>query len=561
MNMNATPPPSPRHRGVPRLAWVTCTALAACFVAGLGTSTALADHGEDAEPDAASCHLYDPVEPEVLLRRLTLDLQQRVPTIEEYEALEGSDALPSETLDTLIASDAFREWSRRFHMDLLWGNVSNVQLDTGNVKLNPSTFPGGDTVWRATSSGRRTKYRGVDAICQDKPQTDIEPGYVLGAVPQCEQVGDGCLDGWVEMVPYWHTAAQGTVKVCAFEAQVALEGINSNNNQTVACNGRGPNASAECGCGPNLQWCYTNDMEKRVLAAMQEQLLLAVDRATVEGQPYTSLLTTPISQTNGVLQFWRKHLAPMANLSKAYSDWAPGDAALPENPDANDATWVTVQRGAQHSGILTEHAYSLRFQTNRARANRFRIIFEGQYFQPPSVEEGGDCAVDDPDITERCTCRQCHQVLEPLAAAFSQTALAGSGLIDSFEPYREDCIGSNSISCTRFYETKEDGVRPGWLRRLQYADDKTPTHSAILANINSGLPALTEPVIANGTFARSMVIHLWTHFMGRPPILDPLDPNEELDQIDALAKQLREDDDFQSIVRAIVSLDQYRRSR
>ena len=70
-----------------------------------------------------------------------------------------------------------------------------------------------------------------------------------------------------------------------------------------------------------------------------------------------------------------------------------------------------------------------------------------------------------------------------------------------------------------------------------------------------------NPVIASGTFARSMVIHLWTHFMGRPPILDPLDPNVETAQIDALSQQLRDDNDFRGIVRAIVSLDEYRRSR
>ena len=58
-----------------------------------------------------------------------------------------------------------------------------------------------------------------------------------------------------------------------------------------------------------------------------------------------------------------------------------------------------------------------------------------------------------------------------------------------------------------------------------------------------------------------MVIHLWTYFMGRAPNLNPLDPNEESAQIDMLAQQLQDDDDFPGIVKTIVSLDGYRGSR
>lgn len=550
-------PQPPPH--VTRASWRLVGLGVPCFAAGLGVSTALADHDPSAPADANTCHLYDPVEPEVLLRRLSLDLNQRAPSIEEYEALASEPVVPEATLDALFKTDDFRVWARRFHMDLLWGNVENVQLDSGNVKLNTTTLAGGATVWKTSSSGRRTKYRGADEICQDKPQTDIDKDYVLGAVPNCEQVGDACLDGWVELVPYWHTPADGSIKVCAFEAQIAEEGLNGSN--LLPCDYRGANGSAECGCGPNLRWCYTGTMENIVLNAMQEQLLLSVDQVTVGSAPYSSMLTSTTGYTNGTLQFWKKHLAPMANLTKAYGDWSEGDAPLANDPVATDTTWTVEQRGPQHSGILTENAYSLRFQTNRARANRFRIIFEGQYFQPPSIEDGNDCDVADPDITERCTCKQCHQVLEPLAAAFSQTALAGSGLIDALPEFEESCIGSNNINCRRFYETKEDGAKPGWLHRLQYADDETPTHAAIQAYVEAGLPALTGPVIGSGTFARSMVIHLWTHFMGRPPILDPLDPNVETAQISALAQQLRDDDDFRGIIKSIVSLDEYRRSR
>ena len=550
-------PQPPPH--VTRASWRLVALGVPCFAVGLGVSTALADHDPSASPDASTCHLYDPVEPEVLLRRLSLDLNMRVPSIEEYEALAGQAEVPEATLEALLQAEDFRQWARRFHMDLFWGNVDNVALNSGNVKLNTATLAGGDQVWKSASAGRRKKYRVEDTVCQDKPQTDIDKDYVLGDFPECEQVGNACLEGWVELVPYWHTEAQGTVKVCAAEAQTAAEGLNG--TTVVACDYRGANASAECGCGPDLRWCYTVNSEDTILTAMQEQLLLNVDQVTVGGAPYSSMITSTTGFTNGTLQFWKKHLAPMANLTKTYADWSPGDAPLATDPVATDTTWVVEQRGPQHSGILTENAYSLRFATNRARANRFRIIFEGQYFQPPSIEDGSDCDPADPDITERCTCRQCHQVLEPLAASFSQIALAGSGLIDNLPEYDEDCIGSNNIACRRFYETQEDGAKPGWLRRLQYADDETPTHAAIKAHIEAGLPGLTEPVISSGTFARSMVIHLWTHFMGRPPILDPLNPNVETAQIDALSQLLRDDDDFRGIVRAIVSLDEYRRSR
>ena len=249
-----------------RSPWRLISLAVPCFAAGLGLSTALADHDPSVPPDAASCHLYDPVEPEVLLRRLSLDLNMRAPTIEEYEALAGQAEVPAATIDALLQSEDFRQWARRFHMDLFWGNVDNVALNSGNVKLNTATLAGGDQVWKSASAGRRKKYRVEDTVCQDKPQTDIDKDYVLGGFPECEQVGDACLDGWVELVPYWQTAAQGTVKVCAFEAQIAAEGLNGTN--VVACDYRGANASAECGCGPDLRWCYTSSSENTILLSL-----------------------------------------------------------------------------------------------------------------------------------------------------------------------------------------------------------------------------------------------------------------------------------------------------
>ena len=49
----------------------------------------------------------------------------------------------------------------------------------------------------------------------------------------------------------------------------------------------------------------------------------------------------------------------------------------------DDALGEVVEAGPAHAGVLTSPAYLLRFQTHRARANRFHVSFLCQPFVAP----------------------------------------------------------------------------------------------------------------------------------------------------------------------------------
>ncbi len=63
---------------------------------------------------------------------------------------------------------------------------------------------------------------------------------------------DGILrEGWVEVAPYWDPTS--TVQVCAFEAQT--ERYSKSGTDCRRIEGR---RDADCGCCPDLSWCYNN---------------------------------------------------------------------------------------------------------------------------------------------------------------------------------------------------------------------------------------------------------------------------------------------------------------
>ena len=232
-----------------------------------------------------------------------------------------------------------------------------------------------------------------------------------------------------------------------------------------------------------------------------------------------------------------------------------------------------------HSGILTLAAYTLRFQTNRARANRFRTVFTKQYFVPSDIPESSethDCSEDSDDLTQRCTCRGCHQVLEPLAAYWGKVAEAGSALMSStsvFPVYNPKCDPTSAsfkggLDCARFYVVDSSQPNPGVLLAHQFAyvdesqdpaTDLDTLHYEIFKNLEAGPRAAAEKITSNGQFHSAMVQNLFEHFMGRPMNLNPGLPDNEIALLSELSEEFQAHDDFKKIVKRIVLLPQYRR--
>ena len=590
------------------------------------------------EPDCSAPQELDKYH---LLRRLSLDLRHQMPSYEEYLALDAEDGVPEAWIDSWLIGDEYKTMARRFHESLLWTNLNKVAITTAQNVIS-STGQGPARRYHFFGAGRKNTFRGGSAVCVDEPQVEYLEGETTtgdGTVipwripkPIEEEVDPGSgktivREGYVMVTPYWAPGTQ--IKVCAFDAQDAdlvpsLRRAQNGDLVPILTSG-GPAyghcsdgytiaTQLSCGAGPNLRWGMGPGVTEKIWADLREQVFRLIDDFTAGGEPYSQLLTTDRIYWNGTLAFWNRHLIDMTNLSKTFNMVQKGDAELPEEPDYTDnEVWTAYERNVVdgvptdmgHSGILTHPGYTLRFQTNRARANRFRTVFTKQYFIPPDDpedENSGECDPLADDLTQRCTCRYCHQVLEPMAAYFGKVIEAGSSLLsdpDAFPIYEPECdhtgdvccqIGGNrkeyrspeecppvnvvditeceDLLCSRFYVSDPQQQNPGVLLPHQYAyvpDGQDPAtildalHLEISLNLDEGVRGLAQKVIDGGQFHSAMVQNIFAYLMGREMILNPAQPNNEIALLTTLAGEFKNHDDFRAMVKRIVLLEQYRR--
>jgi hypothetical protein len=556
----------------------------------LALSSMLMPAAASAADEQPACYMHAKLSTTRMLRRTALALTGRVPSMDEYAAVDGlgsDDPAVEAIIDGWLASDEYRVQMRRYHMGLLWSNPAGVSLrDVGMTlnRLNLGTGQAPNYVWRVTSTGRRLLYRGGDGThsCQDKNQATL--GYDGSGLPNCEAKGsDGagpyCQEGWVMVTPFYDPSTQ--IKVCAFDAQDndTWDKVTTPNPGTYSCGDVQARNVKECGCGPNLRFCLFGspvNLDAMITDAMQEQLLLLVDDHTRAGASYRDMLTTDAAYSNGVLDFYMSYQAANAAFSKVYDAPHTGDWQL--DPDWQATDFRAVQRSGVHAGILTLPAYTLRFQTNRGRANRFRIAFLGQYFVPPSSDPTPGCSPDAADLTQRCVCLGCHQTLEPLAAYFGQVTEAGSGLMSDFleqvataQACRDQNPPGQTAFCTRFYNqiTVDDPDNPGdtmqvWrIKPLEFAD----THPEYEANYDAGPAGLVDDEALTklqgkeyGYLAWATVRNVFSFLMMRELDLDPLSEDNEQALLDELAIEFEANDfDFQALVKRIVMLPEFRR--
>lgn len=508
------------------------------------------------------CKASQPVDKYRFLRKLSLDLRGRMPAYEEYVALDGQTDVADAAIDAMLKTDEFRIVARRWHESWLWPNLGGVSFADNATTLQQDKVSG---IWFISSVTRRKAWRkGIGSeSCGDWQQTQFQ-----GDAPVPKPIVDAAgktlyqQDGWVMVAPYWQPDTP--IKVCAFDAQVAAQGVK------YACNAREGLNEGACGCGPNLRWCWGTGVQAAVAADLREQLLRAIDDVTTGALPYSQLLTTLGVWQSSKLLFWRKNLAQLSAFSKVWTLAGIGDPPLAADLEVSwtDATWTHALRSGSHSGILTLPGYSLRFQTNRGRANRFRIAFEGQYFVPPATTvDTKDCEPGAADLTKACVCRHCHQVLEPLAAYFAQVSEAGTQLSteQSLPPYDAKCDPTKqkylSQLCLRFYVVDPKAHRPGWLLTQQWAEPTDALHNKIIENIQAGPRGLAQASLDSGQFHATTVRNLWMILMHREMLLDPTRAEDELPLLAQLAAEFKKNDDYRLLVRRLVHLPQYRRLR
>lgn len=504
--------------------------------------------------DYARCAAPHVVDKYQLLRRLSLDLRGKLPTMDEYAALDAGDSVPASTVPDYLATDGYRSMMRAYHEDLFWPNVSKVRLNNVNAALTKKVT---DIAYRIASAARTNLYRGnADAPCADHEQVDFDPAFPGQFRPL---VAAGEVDGWRMVTPYWDPTTP--VKVCAYDAQETPTTVVS--GKTLSCGYAGANSKKECGCGTNLSYCYASGglSSGPILSSLREQLGRSVDELTVPGgAPYTNLITSTSAWENGPISFWQQNLAPNYSNTTAYDL----QDATAENPSKafTDPSWTKVDLKGAHAGVLTLPAYLLRFQTNRGRANRFRIDFRCTYFVPPDVmTPAPGCDPNAPDLTQRCNCQYCHGTLEPLAAYFANFSEAGTAnLLASPNPlpvHDASCVGSKSTTCARFYITDATQPRAGYLIPYQFAD----AHADVAAHITEGPRALAQSAIDDGSFAQCTVQRVFSRFVKRDMLVAGAS-TDEAGLLIQLSQSFKDNNySFSWLVQQVVNLPQYRSVR
>ena len=236
----------------------------------LQTNTALSPASAGAASDGAAapiCALEEGIQPTRLLRRISLAMLGRPPTMAEYERVRGQtdDAALEALVDTWFETDAYRLQMRRYHMELLWSEIGDLDLSRFQ-RIEPEVSDGWTRWMRELGRYRR-------ASCIDTPQRELQPGYEVGdPVTQCVENDEGqCEEGYAMVQPYWDPGTE--IKVCAFDAQAAATFSSPYDPEAepLPCTDfhwrsdldpdtPGSQSTTECGCGPNLRNCYVHDV-------------------------------------------------------------------------------------------------------------------------------------------------------------------------------------------------------------------------------------------------------------------------------------------------------------
>lgn len=530
-----------------------------------------------------TCDLPREIDKYQLLRRLSLDLRGQAPTYAEYEALEAQQSVPASTISGYLASEGFRQTMRRYHEEALWPNVTNIAISNVNATLARRTPT--EPALAIASTGKRQQFRN-DALvvttthgesCGDYEQTHFldggtftpDPAFIYSETTTFADGGTKTVyqEGWRWVTPYWDPTTP--VKVCAYDAQETVSTVV--NGATLGCDNYLTNNRKECGCGPNLQYCYSGTVARTILTSLREQLARSVDDISMNGAPYTDLILGTKSYVNGPIAQWRKTLSNNLSLARIYAV-ADAQEEHAQKP-YSDLSWSVVNRGKLpngtefHAGVTTLPVYLLKFQTGRARANRFRMDFMCESFVPPATltAEAG-CSDSTTELTKRCYCQSCHKTLEPLSAYWGQFAEAGTTMMTDlaiFPRMRSNCVGSNNSFCQRFYVTVPGTDRAGALLPYQYADSTSgdPYRKAIGDNIEAGPRALAQLIVNDGTFARCTTKKMFRYFVKRDMHIAGAEA-EEAELLEELAAGF-ESSGYQLpwLVEQIVSLPQYRRIR
>ncbi len=517
-----------------------CAAVVALLVSPFVATTSTAQEDPSCRPEVARLDKY------AYLRALSLDLRGVVPTVEEYEALDGMDDVPAALVDEWMTSDGYASRFVRRHRTQLWPNISNVRL----VHQDRRLISRSGLWWRSSQSGI---FRRERVGCLDEPARFDADGNILFT-----EMPDGSRrEGYVMVNPYW--APETELKVCAIDAQEHAFSIVTGND----CSTRGANRDIGCGCGPSLNWCDTTNVHNAITASFKTDLERRLFEHAKSGEAYTELFRSRRAFVNGPqVHFW-KYLAPLYR-SVPLVPSPLNMTTLPGIAYTDADTWEELELPESHAGILTSPVFLLRFQTNRARASQFYDAFLCRPFQPPpgGIPLGNELEALRPDLQERAGCKYCHAILEPGAAHWARWTQQGGGFLDptqypAFDAACADCgrgLEACSTACSLHYTTRAVGAEEeeylGMLRGFQFL---RPEHEGF---VEAGPWRLVQEGLSDGSLSECSVRRAAQWMLDRD-----LSANEGEWNDDLVDTFVGDEFSYGAVVREIVLSATYRRVR
>ena len=426
-------------------------------------------------------------------RAISLDLRGVVPDPSEIEAINNTGTLDESMIDSWLQSEDFEEQAIKQHRSLFWNKANFTINKTRNIYAQNGVY------YAKFLSGQR---RGMNKrACTDYPAEVNEFNQPLSYIDRTITINNIEYsyrdEGVVEVYPWWDM--ENSIKLCAYDAQRTQ--ISSTGTD---CSQHGADQDPECGCGENLKWCSKRGIQTDVLDSMSTALTERVRMIIQADRPYSEMLTASTILLNGPLSIYYRERA--AHSTVVASPLLPTD--VPYIPFDEEDTWVEVDAGTEHAGVLTEPGWLLRHQTNRGRANRFYGAFLCKEFIPPptGITELNE-ADPTPDLSRRPGCKDCHSLLEPWSASWGRWREVGSAYLhpDEYPNFDQNCYdcainGGCSSYCNNNYLVKatHPDQEPflGWYVPYVYLKQNELIHP------NIGPKEWSQEIIDNGQLAR-----------------------------------------------------------
>lgn len=340
--------------------------------------------------------------------------------------------------------------------------------------------------------------------------------------------------------------------------------------------------SADCGCGKGLERCVpgtatgldTNAFNLPTEAPLGRELPFVtadtkssewsrqawaseaaafIDDLVAKDQDFRGILTSKSTMVNGPAAQFHRFFSGAGCCTDTYSfgynapitatDPASMPALLPH--DMLDFAPV-VDRGPHASGILTMPIFLTKYGSRRARAHVLYSAFLCKEFTSTNSELQPS---EEPDLTKRSGCKDCHATLEPMAAYFARIRendwiyLPEESFPVSNPACKPNASGTIPGFCKNYYDPAFVTAEAGELRGAH----------ASPANAEAGPAALAAEIANSEEFPACVAQNMATSFLGRPLTDDDQALREEL------TKTFTESGfHVRALVRALVLSDAYR---